>query len=89
MVVLCTLNGRLPARDSLINSLKALSSPLCVDRMRTSPPHISSARAALRISPMSSTNAASSMITRPCLPRSVVARDGSPMIRFPDANTIR
>ena len=68
-VMRCTLYGYLPARMSLIHSLNGLASPSWVLITCTWPPQISSAIAALSSSPRFEWNAASSMITRPCLPR--------------------
>ena len=50
---------------------------------------MSSAMAALSSSARLGTNAASSITTRPCMPRSAVGRDGSPTILPPDANVRR
>ncbi|MNV93425.1 hypothetical protein D3C71_1881140 [compost metagenome] len=54
----------MPARTSLISSLNGLSSPLWVLMMRTWPPHIVMAMAALSSSARPSTNAASSITRR-------------------------
>ncbi len=66
-----------------------LSSPLCELTMRTLPPQISIAIAALMRPGRSSWNAASSIVTLPCLPRIERGREESPRILKPEAKSMR
>ena len=87
-VTRCRLYGSRPDRMSCTRVLNGLSSPLWVLMMRTSPPQISSAIAALIRPARSLWNAASSMITRPCLPRRLRGVDDSAVMRWPLAKVM-